>query len=423
MAGKGTPSQSMKVGARMQELMGDLKGAVSTISSDIKDATENIKDAKREYRDLEKRQRKGENVNLDTAAERILKEEGAKLTLQSKKRELNARIKSEKRLKADIDRRLGGFEKRTVGQLYNVKDSLTLVSKKLMETQSGIAQSVGKSLGTVSSKITPGLISGAAKVAGPVGAAYTGYKIGRKYVEAQHGFRDRAKQISEIQGASAMASLAEYRNLSTQDLSASFLKQVNETGQKAASGAKADISREDIIQADLGAMYRDYKGLATLLTASTPIGPLLAWLPDMKGASNKELRTAKRKSEREAESRMLHGVGEMYGQDFAKKFSVDELMNSKEVKGAWQKYLEEDRSVMEALGDIGGKLLGKEEFIRKYAEHVQTSTIAVEATERAQEKARAMRYPDHVAERHIRSTRWSGLERQRIREEMSYARF
>ena len=144
-----------------------------------------------------------------------------------------------------------------------------MVSRKLSASNGALAQSVGAKIASASAKISPSLIGTVARFAGPVGAAVAGYKVGSKYVQAQHEFRDRGKQVSDIQGMTAESVAAEARSLVTRDLPKAFLNQLNDTGAIAAKKGTGDIAREDLIQTDFGAMYRDYKDMATLLTAST----------------------------------------------------------------------------------------------------------------------------------------------------------
>jgi len=86
----------------------------------------------------------------------------------------------------------------------------------------------------------------------------------------------------------------------------------------------------------------------------------------------------------------------------------------------WENYLKEDggNKAIAWFGDNGEKLVGKEAWVRKKAEEIQSGTITAEGRQRAQEKATAAQDPSAEAERHIRSSRRNGLERQRLRREM-----
>jgi len=415
-----TPSQSFKLGAQMQEQLGDLKGAAKTLKEEARAAEDAAKAAQREIKALERRQKSGEKVDLSSVQERMVSKKFEADQKKQRAKDLTARDKEQRKFKNDVDKRFGGFERAATSQLYSVKDSLDMVSRKLSASNGAAAQFVGGKIAAASAKISPQLIGTVARFAGPVGAAVAGYKIGSKYVKAQHEFRDRGKQISDIKGMTAEAVAAEAKTLVTQDLPKAFLKQLNETGAIAAKKGAGDVAREDIIQADLGAMFRDNQKKTKFVASlfGGPLGSLLNLLPNITGASSKELRVATREAERTKEQQFLRQVGAQYGQTFADKISLDALMGSKEGQGAFQKYLEEDRSILELLGDVGDKLLDKEEFMRKWADKVQQSTYAGEGIRRAQDKATAAQNPEAVSERHIRSTRRSGLERQRLRREM-----
>ena len=419
-----TPSQSIKLGASLQEQLGDLKGAAKTLNDEAKAAQVEVRAANREIKELEKRKKKGEDVSLTPAVNRKL---ALERTIEQKKQratDLKERAKENQQFKNEVDKRFGSMEKAATGQLYSVKDSLDMVSRKLSASNGALAQSVGAKIASASAKISPSLIGTVARFAGPVGAAVAGYKVGSKYVNVQHEFRDRAMQISDIQGMTAESVAAEAKTLVNRDLPKAFLKQLNDTGAIAAKKGAGDIAREDLIQADLGAMFRDNKGVAEkVLSFANPIlGDILRLLPDLKGASAKELRKETRTAARTKEAIMLRGVGELYGQGFADRISLDALMKSPEVQNKFRDYKEKDRSILEALGETGDVLLGKEEFIRKYAGVVQAGSIKGEAVGRAEEKRTAAQDPSAEAERHIRSSRRNGLERQRLRREMQWNR-
>ena len=406
-----TPSQSIKLGANLQEQLGDLKGAAKSLKEEAKSAQAEARTAQRELKALERRQAKGEKVDTTAAVKRVQDKEFEAEQKKQRAKDLIQRDKDNKKLITGVDKRLNSFERAATGQMFSVKDSLDLVSRKLTQTQSGIAQSFGKSIGAISSKITPGMISSIAKVAGPVGAAYMGAEIGSKFVDVQHRFRDRGKQVAEIQGASAENMRKVVQGFVTQDLPKDFVRNFNQIKDKAAIGAAQDIAKQD------------------LLGFFDP-GQILKNL-GMEGSTEKELRNEKRKSERIQEQLDLLGVGAQYGQKFAEKITVDTMKNSIEVKKAWDDYIKEDASkiIASKLLSVGGLtdwadvILGREDFVQALSEGRGKRTTASEAIKRAEAKERAQQNPEDVSERHIRSSRRAGLERQRLRREMQWNKF
>jgi len=350
---------------------------------------------------LEKRKAKGENVNLSPTIQKLQAKELQAEQKKQRAADLKERGRDGKKRDADLEKRFSGVEVATAGALRNVKGSLDFVSKNLISSQSATAQAVGKSIGNASKAITPGLLSSIARVAIPAGVVYAGYKAATKGIDFQHKFRDRGIDVSNIRGKSSETLTGIFRNFETQNVSDTFLARLNTIESKASTGAAQEISRQDLIDFDFGKLFTGLTGY---------------------GSTSKDLRRAERRDKRIDEAAKLLGVAETSGEPFAAKVMVDAIQRSPEVQKAWEKYLDDnfiEGALIRILNiggrtSIGDKLFSKEDFTRGDATKKQGAAIAAEANRKAKDKSIAAQDPAKVAERHIRQTRWQGLERRRL---------
>jgi len=401
MAGNATPSQKIGIGADLQVLLGDLQGAAKTLGAEVKSDLRDAKMLQKELTALEKRKAKGENVNLSPTIQKLQAKELQAEQKKQRAADLKERGRDGKKRDADLEKRFSSVEVATAGALRNVKGSLDFVSKNLISTQSATAQAVGKSIGRASKAITPGLLSSIARVAIPAGVVYAGYKAATKGIDVQHNFRDRGETLANIRGSSDENIRKIAQSFITQNLSSGFLSKFNAIPGQAGARAAKDINRQDLIDLDFGQILK-------------AVG--------VSGATAKELRIGKRRAERIDEGLKLLSVGETSGQPFAAKVMIDAIQNSPEVQKAWSNYLDDNflSKVVSKILNVGGltdagdALLGKEKFTRSLSSGRQGRTIASEATRKASDKRVAEQDPEKQAERHIRQTRWQGLERRRL---------
>jgi len=435
----GTPSQGIKLGADLLEQLGDLQGAAKALNDQAKDAQKEVREAEKDLRNLERRKAKGESVDTSGAFANVQEKQREVLRLKQRASDLRAQDKIRKADAKEFQNELNSFQKTTMLNIVGVKNNLDLVAKKLTEQpHSATGQAVGRAISSIGAKITPEFLAGAAKVALPVGAAYTGFKIGTKFVNIQHQFRDRANTIATSSGMRADQMREEVAGWINQDLSQSFLDRFNKDNAERSGKASADVARKHLVKTDISALTRD----------SIPLmGKVLS------GATSREVEKEQRRVKRQQESRTLRQAASLYGQSFSDRITVDKLVKSKEVENFWKNHLDENAyqkilssdKIMKALALTGGGigitallfnkvndmfdgnldeiLLGKEEFVMERAEKMQAGTFKAEAIMRATETRRLEDDPVSVSERHNRATRFAGLEAQRVRREMSWAQY
>ena len=120
-----TPSQSIKLGASLQEQLGDLKGAAKTLNDEAKAAQVEVRAANREIKELEKRKKKGEDVSLTPAVNRKL---ALERTIEQKKQratDLKERAKENQQFKNEVDKRNRSTLQRQRFPRYGIPQTLS----------------------------------------------------------------------------------------------------------------------------------------------------------------------------------------------------------------------------------------------------------------------------------------------------------
>lgn len=443
----GTPSQTFSLGADALEQLGDLAGAAKALSNEAKSAQKNVRDAQREFKELERQQKINEreakklqvtsrgltgeqkeqaekeiaklldSTKADAAFQRVFAEQRK---VDEKKQKADD-LKEQARLKSEFQKEFSDkqtvFEKRVSSKVFKVKDSLDSVAKTLMSGERGAAAQVaGKAISGVSAKITDQTVGSLAGALGPAGMAVAGIAagafIGDKVAQAGINFYKKRAEAANISSSISSDIFNRVRGFHGRELPADELAMLTTLQSNTKAQAQAITKR-----GKLG------------LTGESLLGQVL------------DIDVSQSKIERQIADNALRveDVRERFGDELANRIDIDALSKTKTVTGLIRRELASQGGMTRLISDFtrglgmiagedvgaGARTLSKieqdEVVARRIAEGIAKRTVQAEEMKRQAERLKSIENPEVVAERHSRATRFSGLERQRIRRQMSWA--
>jgi hypothetical protein len=422
----GTPSQSFKLGADLLEQMGDLKGAAKALGDEAKDAQKEVRDAEKALKDLEKRKAKGEKVDTTAAFETLQAKQARAEGLRQRSADLKEQDKQRRKDQKEWKDSFSSSEKRTQKTFFNIKDNIDGVAKSLLSADRGAASNAaGSALLKVSGAITE---EGAAKVSRGISAvARTGALIAGPALIADKVSKTVFNLIqADVRKAESQGQISEGRR--------QFFRQF--IGR---TGAEAETTEAELLfkQADVNA-----KILAKKITGFDPD----SFMGKIFGASDKEIALRNALTERVKKGASIR---EMFGIGFELKTDPLRLLNdpavNREVRDEIQRQIggsavtqlaRWSSGAVGSLADLVG--LDPEAVSNRFLSQIgQESDLSIrlrkaleqadkELSGRIQEREEKRREiesnPVFRAERHSRTTRFAGLEAQRIKRQMAWAK-